>query len=345
MLNNRYSMGVWSKMSFSRHIVAALFCTSVCVAQDRLTPTYYDQTCPYVTHIIRKILLKAFLNDTRITASLLRLHFHDCFVQKVARPNANSVRGFEVIDEMKAALENVCSQTISCADIVAIASEQSVVLDSRSANRSLANTTLPGFNDPLDLIKAKFAAVGLDTILDVVALSARNRLNNIRCINIFNFGCSHIRTSSVFSFRPKIICPTVGLTNLTNLTTPDDFDNVYFNYLQVEEGVLRSDQILFRTQGTNIVEIDNQFSCNQTAFFEAFAESMIRMGNMRGPQRLWLERQDSTAGSSMQIIQSLLLERMLGLSPLFKPRFNHLLCVLHKIRINRDGLVVILIQK
>ncbi|XP_017613759.2 peroxidase A2-like [Gossypium arboreum] len=325
MLNNRYSMVVWSKMSFSRHIVTALFCvalleTPVCVAQDQLTPTYYDQTCPYVNHIIRKILLKAFLNDTRITASLLRLHFHDCFVQgcdgsillddpntteKVARPNANSVRGFEVIDDMKAALENVCSQTVSCADIVAIAAEQSVVLsggpswavplgrkDSRSANRSLANTALPGFNDPLDLIKAKFAAVGLDTSLDVVALSGAHTFGRAQCLafdqRLYNFsgvGDQDPDLNETLAARLREICPTVGLTNLTNLdqTTPDDFDNVYFNNLQVEEGLLRSDQILFSTQGADTVEIVNQFSSNQTAFFEAFAESMIRMGNVRPP--------------------------------------------------------------
>ena len=48
--------------------------------------------------------------------------------EKVALPNSNSLRGYEVIDDMKAALENVCNQTVSCADIVTIAAKESVAL-------------------------------------------------------------------------------------------------------------------------------------------------------------------------------------------------------------------------
>lgn len=47
--------------------------------------------------------------------------------EKTAGPNANSVRGYDVVDTIKTQLENICSGVVSCADILAVAARDSVV--------------------------------------------------------------------------------------------------------------------------------------------------------------------------------------------------------------------------
>lgn len=45
--------------------------------------------------------------------------------EKDATPN-QSLQGFNVIDDAKAAVEDMCAQTVSCADVVAFAAATSV---------------------------------------------------------------------------------------------------------------------------------------------------------------------------------------------------------------------------
>ncbi|KAH7532331.1 hypothetical protein FEM48_Zijuj04G0008500 [Ziziphus jujuba var. spinosa] len=89
-----------------------------------------------------------FNTDPRIPASLIRLHFHDCFVngcdasllldnstsagidsEKGAPAKNNSVRGFDVIDDIKTAVEDACPGVVSCADVLTIAATESVYLN------------------------------------------------------------------------------------------------------------------------------------------------------------------------------------------------------------------------
>ena len=42
---------------------------------------FYDHSCPRAQEIVKYIVGKAFAKDPRMAASLLRLHFHDCFVK------------------------------------------------------------------------------------------------------------------------------------------------------------------------------------------------------------------------------------------------------------------------
>lgn len=46
-----------------------------------LLPELYQFSCPQANEIIMSVLEEAIAKDPRMAASLLRLHFHDCFVQ------------------------------------------------------------------------------------------------------------------------------------------------------------------------------------------------------------------------------------------------------------------------
>ena len=102
---------------------------------------FYSTTCPQVEAIVRATVKSHFRLDPTVAPGLLRMHFHDCFVrgcdasvllvglrtERAAPPNL-SLNGFEVINDAKSRLERACPGIVSCADILAIAARDSVVL-------------------------------------------------------------------------------------------------------------------------------------------------------------------------------------------------------------------------
>lgn len=49
-------------------------------SEAKLTPKFYHRSCPQIHQIVRTEVVKAVAAEARIAASLVRLHFHDCFV-------------------------------------------------------------------------------------------------------------------------------------------------------------------------------------------------------------------------------------------------------------------------
>lgn len=71
--------------TFRRKVTPSLFivCLILCLittATSQLTPNFYANTCPTLLQIVRREVKTAIKNEMRMGASLLRLHFHDCFV-------------------------------------------------------------------------------------------------------------------------------------------------------------------------------------------------------------------------------------------------------------------------
>jgi len=79
-------LGCFRPASFDLCIFSCLLLAGVpwlVVAQDpsKLSLEYYSKTCPDVEHVVRTEMECAVRADTRNAALMLRLHFHDCFVQ------------------------------------------------------------------------------------------------------------------------------------------------------------------------------------------------------------------------------------------------------------------------
>ncbi|KDP44300.1 hypothetical protein JCGZ_19167 [Jatropha curcas] len=302
-------------------VVLALFYAVIvggALGDGELSTTFYEESCPNVSTIIGGVLKEALQSDPRMGASLLRLYFHDCFVngcdasilldnsstiqsEKDALPNRNSIRGYELVDKMKAELETACPGVVSCADILTIAAQKSVHLaggpswssllgrrDGTTANLTLANLIMPGPTESLNAIKSKFVAVGLNNNTDLVSLSGAHTFGRASCENfasrLYNFNGTGEPDPTLNSTYLKMLiqkCPRGrdGGTSL-DLTTPTVFDGKYYSNLLVNEGLLQSDQELFSTPGADTVHIVTNFSANQTSFFASFVVSMIRMGNL-----------------------------------------------------------------
>lgn len=102
---------------------------------------YYGSACWNVESIVRSVVQSNYLANPANAPGILRMHFHDCFVEgcdasvlldgpnseRTAIPNL-SLRGFNVIEEAKTQLEIACPRTVSCADILALAARDFVVL-------------------------------------------------------------------------------------------------------------------------------------------------------------------------------------------------------------------------
>ncbi|KAL1360062.1 hypothetical protein HN51_005404 [Arachis hypogaea] len=280
------------------------------IVSAQLSSDFYSTTCPNVLSTIKTQVDSAVNNEPRMGASLLRLHFHDCFVQgcdasvllddtsnftgeKTAGPNANSIRGFEVIDTIKSQVESLCPGVVSCADILAVAARDSVVAlggpswtvrlgrrDSTTASLSSANSDLPSFSFDLSQLITAFSNKGFTT-QEMVALSGAHTIGEARCLTFRQRIYNESNIDSSYATSLQANCPSVGDdSNLSPIdtTTPTTFDNAYFKNLQSQKGLFHSDQQLFNGGSTDS-QVTSYGSDAQT-FATDFANAMLKMGNL-----------------------------------------------------------------
>ncbi|CAI9288176.1 unnamed protein product [Lactuca saligna] len=301
-----------SSMTISFALLA--LCLMINTSSAQLSPDFYSKSCPKVFETVASVIQSAVSKEKRMGASLLRLHFHDCFVngcdgsillddtpsftgEKTAGPNNNSVRGFNVIDDVKSKVEKVCPGVVSCADILTISALESVLAlggpswkvklgrrDSKSASLAAANSgVIPPPESTLSNLINRFQAVGLSA-KDMVALSGAHTIGQARCTIFRARVHNDTNIDASFAKSRQSNCPLPvgsGDNNLAPLDvkTPNNFDNTYYKNLINQQGLLRSDQQLHNGGSTD--SLVEQYSKNPGSFHVDFAAAMINMGDIR----------------------------------------------------------------
>ncbi|KAA8545596.1 hypothetical protein F0562_020380 [Nyssa sinensis] len=275
---------------------------------------FYSGSCPRAESIVQSTVNSHFKSDPTVAPGLLRMHFHDCFVQgcdasilidgpsteKTAGPNL-LLRGYEVIDDAKTQLEAACPGVVSCADILALAARDSVVLTNginwvvptgrRDGTVSLASdaSNLPSFTDSMDVQKKKFADKGLNT-QDLVTLVGGHTIGTTACqffsYRLYNYNSTGAADPSIDpAFLPQLqaLCPQdgdgtkrVGLDN----GSANKFDASFFTNLRNGRGILESDQKLWTDASTKPFVQRYVGGLLGSSFNSEFGKAMVKMSNV-----------------------------------------------------------------
>ncbi|CAM8898513.1 unnamed protein product [Rhodiola kirilowii] len=255
-------------------LLLILMFESLVLANAQLVENFYSKSCPNVESIIQKAVHNHFLQTFATIPGTLRLFQHDCFVDgcdaslMIQSPNGDAERdnednqsisgdAFDTIVKAKEAVEAECPGVVSCADVMALAARDVVVLvkgpnwnvelgrrDGLVSSKSLAYGKLPHPDFTLADLNAMFGANKL-TQTDVIALSGAHTIGFSHC----RFFSDRINSTPVdptlnasYAAQLQNVCP-VNVDPLLVVdmdpSTPRRFDNSYFQALVQLEGAVQ----------------------------------------------------------------------------------------------------------
>ncbi|XP_075660450.1 peroxidase 47-like [Castanea sativa] len=276
---------------------------------DGLSMEYYLLRCPSAELIVKTAVIQALEADPKLAATLVWLHFHDCFIegcdrsvlidstkQNIAEKDSLgslSLRGFEVIDKAKEQLQNVCPGVVSCADILAMAARTvfwaggplndipNGRMDGKRKIEDIINLPAPFFNAS-QLINM-FGQRGFSA-QEMVALSGAHTLGMARCAS-YKKHLMHGTDPDLDSGFAKTLFKTCSAGDTAEQpfdATRTTFDNLYHNALQRKAGVLSTDQILYASAETKRYVNGYSFSYafNQARFFFDFQQAMVKLSKL-----------------------------------------------------------------
>ncbi|XP_006649294.1 peroxidase 5-like [Oryza brachyantha] len=295
-------------------VVVALISLCAGAAKAQLQVGFYDQSCPQAEVIVRDEVGKAVSANPGLAAGLVRMHFHDCFVkgcdasvlldsaansttaaEKDAPPN-KSLRGFEVVDSAKQRLESACKGVVSCADVLAFAARDSVVLTGgspyrvpagrRDGNTSVASDAMASLPPPtadVPTLTRMFAKYGLSQE-EMVTLSGAHTIGVTHCSSfssrLYGYNSSTGQDpalNAAMASRLARVCPQgSGNTVAMDDGSENTFDTSYYQNLLAGRGVLASDQTLTADNATAALVAQNAY--NMYLFATRFGQAMVKMG-------------------------------------------------------------------
>ncbi|XP_010260510.1 PREDICTED: peroxidase 43-like [Nelumbo nucifera] len=299
-------------------VLALILSCFLGLTKGQLRVGFYSQTCPNAEEIVSSVVREAVFSDPRMAAILLRLHFHDCFVEgcdgsilidndQASEKHAFShqgVGGYEVIEKAKAQLEAVCGGVVSCADIVALAARDAIALsngpsyevptgrrDGRISNLALADN-MPDVSDSIEQLKAKFMQKGL-SVKDLVLLSSAHTMGTAACFfmkkRLYNFspkGGSDPSINFLSLMELKSQCPQNGDVNVRlalDRGSPLTFDANILRNIRDGFAVLESDAKLYQDEVTKRI-VDSYLGMlspiSGPSFETDFVDSIVKMGQI-----------------------------------------------------------------
>ncbi|KAJ8771652.1 hypothetical protein K2173_026829 [Erythroxylum novogranatense] len=286
------------------------------VSNGQLRVGFYSETCPTAESIVQRVVQNEFSSNPQQAPRVLRLFFHDCFVEgcdgsillgqfgvgeRGALPNLG-LNGFDVINKAKEQLEAACPGVVSCADVVSLAARDAIALtggpnyevptgrrDGRISETSLAKD-IPVAEDSIELLKSKFNGKGISEE-DFVLLSAGGHsIGTVACFfvqrRVYNFtenGGSDPAIDPQLLPQLKSKCPQGGNIDARvplDWSTETTFDDQILRNIRNGFAVLSSDARLNDDSITKRVLDFYIASDNSSSFKADFGKAMVKMGNI-----------------------------------------------------------------
>ncbi|KAF2305001.1 hypothetical protein GH714_000975 [Hevea brasiliensis] len=279
---------------------------------------FYSKTCPRAEAIVKRVIDQVMSVAPSLAGPLLRMHFHDCFVrgcdgsvllnssthqaEKDAPPN-QTLRGYQIIDRVKSALEKACPGVVSCADIVAIVARDVTVAtkgphwevetgrrDGRVSNltETFNNLIAPIAN--ITTVIARFGAKGL-SIKDAAVLLGSHTIGTSHCSSfnsrLYNFTGKGINNDSdptldsEYVQRLKNKCKPGDQNSLVEMDPGSfrTFDADYYTLVSKRRGLFQSDVALL-DNSVSKAYVELQAATKGSTFFKDFGVSMVKMGRV-----------------------------------------------------------------